>query len=163
MSYYKHKPRWAYAPNKNNFGKFASEVKDLQLEWKILKTEISQKHSDYMSNVQSPYLSIERKIVKDHKHEYPEYMDLMNKRDEYKKNWHSLHSRIREIELTITSYNSIKYGNYDDNRETIQKRAKELAEKETESIEQDKRDLEQFKDEGIVEAYEKIGADKKNE
>lgn len=40
-------------------------------------------HNDYMYNIQSPYLKIERQMVKDNKHKYPKYIELMKEKNEY--------------------------------------------------------------------------------
>lgn len=49
----------------------------------LLEMEHHKIFNEYMHNVQSPYLQIERIIVKEHCCEYPEYMELMKKQQKY--------------------------------------------------------------------------------
>ena len=95
---------WEYAPTKQNFGANAPEVKELQFELKLLVETLRQYNLDYLWNIQSPFLEIERQIIKDHKHEYPKYIKLKEKqieRDEYiregKKRLKAIKYRIREL------------------------------------------------------------------
>ncbi len=78
------KERWQYAATTRTFKKgTTAEVKELQFQMVFLIKEGQQKHMDYLDNVQSPFLDIEKQMVKDHKHEYQEYMKLMKENDKY--------------------------------------------------------------------------------
>lgn len=67
----------------------------------ILKGEIHKVHLDYLWNVQSPYLQMEEIMVKEHCNEYPEYMDLMKKKEEYLKVEEEFKSKIKKLENQI--------------------------------------------------------------
>ena len=96
-----YKELWEYAPNRNNFGKNAPEVKELQPEMRFLIAEGKEKHHDYLWNVQSPFLKIEKQMVKDHKHEYPEYIEFMEKATEWDKYIKENTSRRKAIKNRI--------------------------------------------------------------
>jgi len=75
--YENYKEKWQYAATTQNFKKGTiTEVKKLQFQMLYLIKEGKQKHMNYLDNVQGPFLKIERQMVEDHKHEYPEYIAL---------------------------------------------------------------------------------------
>ncbi len=74
--------------------KLKIRIENLEKNIRELIEERHKIHEDYLWNVQSPYLKIEEQMVKEHKHEYPEYMEFMEQKVEYKKN------RV-EIEIII--------------------------------------------------------------
>jgi len=63
--------------------KLKMQIENLEKNIKELIEEKHEIHNDYLWNVQSPYLKIEKQIVKDHKHEYLEYMKLMKEKSKY--------------------------------------------------------------------------------
>ncbi|KKL94081.1 hypothetical protein LCGC14_1868210 [marine sediment metagenome] len=98
---YRNKYIYEYAPTKRNFGVNASEVKELQFELKLLIETVRQYNIDYLMNVQSPFLEMEQQIVEEHKHEYPEYIELKRKEVERDKYIEEGKAKIKAIEWHI--------------------------------------------------------------
>ena len=62
-----------------------------------LKEELHKVHEDYLWNVQSKYLKIEKRMVEEHYHEYPEYMELMKKKEKYLREKEEFEAKIKSI------------------------------------------------------------------
>jgi len=67
----------------------------------VLKEEFQRIFMDYMYNVQSRYLDIEKTMIKEHYHEYPEYMVLMKKKEKYLKDEEIFKSKIKKLKKNI--------------------------------------------------------------
>lgn len=63
--------------------KLKSQIESLEKNIEELIEERHKIHKDYLWNVQSPYLKIEKQVVIDHKHEYLKYMELMKEKSKY--------------------------------------------------------------------------------
>lgn len=101
MKFQKPKYLWEYAPTKRNFGINASEVKELQFELKHLIETLHQYNWNYLSNVQSLFMKIERQIIEDHKHKYPKYLKLKEKQVERDRYVKEAEEKIKSLKLCI--------------------------------------------------------------
>ncbi len=63
--------------------KLKGKIENLEKDIRELFEERHEIYNDYMDNVQDPYLGMEKQIVEDNKHKYPEYMKLMKEKDKY--------------------------------------------------------------------------------
>lgn len=77
------------------------KIEELENQIHSLEEEHHKDFQNYMWNVQSPYLKIERMIVKEHCHEYPEYMELKKKEQEYTEREKVFENKIIKLKSKI--------------------------------------------------------------
>lgn len=77
------------------------KIKELDNQIRSLKEEHHKDFWNYMHNIQGPFLKIEKIIVKEHCHEYPEYMELKKKEQEYIESEKAFENKISKLNSKI--------------------------------------------------------------